>query len=72
MSELMMADLLDAIAQPVYVKRSDHTWIYVNEAAAVLIGLAPEAIVGRCEADFLPQQVAGTSLTRHHCLSMRK
>ena len=58
MSELLEAELLDAIAQPVYVKNSDHTWIYVNQAAATLIGLAPEAIVGRCEADFLPQQVA--------------
>ena len=61
-----MPDLLGAIAsafvsqtaQPVYVKNDQHQWIYVNAAAAKLIGLSAEAMVGRSEADFLPQQVA--------------
>jgi signal transduction histidine kinase len=61
-----MSDLLGAIAsaltsqsaQPVYVKNEQHQWIYVNAVAARLIGLSPEAIVGRNEADFLPQQLA--------------
>ncbi|MEO1619677.1 MAG: ATP-binding protein [Cyanobacteria bacterium J06632_3] len=51
-------DLLGAIAQPIYVKNLQHQWLYVNEAGAALIGLVPDAIIGRCEADFLPQQLA--------------
>ncbi|MEO1447296.1 MAG: PAS domain-containing protein, partial [Cyanobacteria bacterium J06635_11] len=53
-----MWDFLGAIAQPVYIKNADHQWIYVNEAGSTLIGLGAEAIVGRSEADFLPQQLA--------------
>jgi len=53
-----MSDFLGAITQPVYVKSAEHQWIYINAAGAKLLGLAPEAIIGRCEADFLPSQVA--------------
>ncbi|MGD1864483.1 MAG: ATP-binding protein [Phormidesmis sp.] len=53
-----MSDLLGAITQPVYVKNAEHQWIYINAAGAELLSLSPEAIVGRCEADFLPSQVA--------------
>ena len=54
----VMSDLLGAITQPVYVKNAEHQWIYINAAGAELLSLSPEAIVGRCEADFLPSQVA--------------
>ncbi|MBE9060019.1 ATP-binding protein [cf. Phormidesmis sp. LEGE 11477] len=50
--------MLDAIAQPVYVKTAEHQWIYVNEAGAALVGLPIDAMIGRSEADFLPQQLA--------------
>ncbi|MEM6869337.1 MAG: ATP-binding protein [Cyanobacteria bacterium P01_C01_bin.121] len=53
-----MSDLLGAITQPVYVKNADHQWVYINAAGSELIGLAPEAILGRSEVDFLPSQVA--------------
>ncbi len=61
-----MSELLGAIAQaqtaqcaqPVYVKDTQHQWLYVNEAAAQLIGLAVDAIVGHSETDFLPQPLA--------------
>ncbi len=53
-----MFDVLSAIAQPIYIKNAQHQWIYVNEAAAMLIGLSAEAIVGHNEADFLPQPLA--------------
>ena len=53
-----MFELLGAIAQPAYVKSSAHQWLYANEAAANLIGLASEAIAGHSESDFLPQPLA--------------
>ncbi|MGB3296156.1 MAG: ATP-binding protein [Phormidesmis sp.] len=61
-----MSELLGAIAsavtaqcaQPVYAKDAQHQWLYVNEAAAQLIGSAAEAIIGRSETDFLPQPLA--------------
>ncbi len=63
---IAMSNLLGAIAsaltshsaQPVYVKNNQHRWIYVNAAGADLIGLSAEAIIGRSETDFLPQQIA--------------
>ncbi len=53
-----MFELLDAIAQPVYVKNSAHKWLYVNESAANLMGFASEALIGRSESDFLPLSLA--------------
>lgn len=61
-----MSDLLGAIAsalthpsaQPIYIKNQQHQWLFVNDAGAKLIGLSPDTIVGRSEADFLPQQLA--------------
>ena len=53
-----MFELLSAIAQPVYVKSKTHKWLYANEAAANLIGLASKALIGRSESDFLPQPIA--------------
>ena len=53
-----MFELLGAIAQPIYVKSVDHIWLYANEAAANLIGIASEAVIGRRESDFLPQPLA--------------
>ena len=53
-----MFEILDAIAQPIYVKSSDHKWLYANEAAANLIDLAGETLAGRSESDFLPQPLA--------------
>ena len=57
-------DLLQAIAQPIYIKQKNHKWIYANEAAAKLIGLSSEALVGRSESDFLPQTLAQTLADR--------
>ncbi|MEL6882477.1 MAG: PAS domain-containing protein, partial [Cyanobacteria bacterium J06607_10] len=54
-----MFELLSAVKQPIYVKNTAHEWLYVNRACADLIGLTSEAIVGRSEVDFLPQQLAG-------------
>lgn len=53
-----MWKLLDAIAQPVYVKTASHQWLYVNESGAALVGLPADVIIGRSEADFLPLQLA--------------
>ncbi|MFK8181861.1 MAG: ATP-binding protein [Phormidesmis sp.] len=61
-----MSDLLGAIAssltnpsaQPIYIKDNQHRWLYVNDAGAQLIGLSADAIKGRSEMDFLPQQLA--------------
>lgn len=58
MSELLGSELLDAIAQPVYIKNAEHQWIYINQAGAKLMGRAADAIVGCSETDFLPQPVA--------------
>ena len=55
---IAMWKLLDAIAQPAYVKTTNHKWLYVNKSGAALVGLPIDAIIGRSEADFLPQQLA--------------
>ncbi len=55
---IAMWEMLDAIAQPVYVKSAEHKWLYVNEAGAALVGLSVQSIIGRSEADFLPEPLA--------------
>ena len=73
MSELLGAiasSLTSQSAQPVYVKNRQHQWIYVNTAAAELVGLNAEAIVGRSEADFFyPSRLPSSSEIKTSCFS---
>ena len=50
--------VLNGIAQPVIVKDRAHRFVFLNDAACVLIGRSPEELVGRVDHDFVPKEQA--------------
>jgi PAS domain S-box-containing protein len=48
--------ILNSIADPVFVKDSEHRFTVVNEAFCAMIGSPREAILGRRDADFFPPE----------------
>ncbi len=45
-------DLLGKLEDPVFVKNSQHQWIFTNEAFEALVGRSD--LIGKCDADLLP------------------
>lgn len=50
--------ILDRIGQPVFVKDRASRFVLVNEAFAALGGVRPDAMVGRSDFDFFPEEQA--------------
>ncbi len=50
----LLADLLDAIAAPVYAKDAQHRWRYANQAMCDLLGVARTALLAEGELNCLP------------------
>ena len=48
--------ILDAIADPIFVKDRDHRLVWVNEAECHLAGKAREALVDKTDYDFFPKE----------------
>ncbi|MDB5099334.1 MAG: sensory transduction histidine kinase [Cyanobacteria bacterium RYN_339] len=48
------ANILDAIADPVFVKDEAHRWITLNDAFCRLMGHPREAMIGKSDPDFFP------------------
>ena len=46
--------ILDAIPDPVFVKNTDHRWVYVNQAFCALLGKKREWLVGKSDFDISP------------------
>ncbi len=53
-SEAFLNGILDAIADPVFVKDEQHRWVRVNRAFSDVMGASPEALIGNTDHDFLP------------------
>jgi PAS domain S-box-containing protein len=52
--ELLLADAYDAFQDAVYVKDRDGRYLMVNRAAAAMLGMAREQIVGKTDKDLFP------------------
>jgi len=50
----LLADLLDAIAAPVYAKDAQHSWRYANQALCDLLGISRTAMLADGELNCLP------------------
>jgi len=46
--------ILDEIPDPVFVKNSDHRWVYVNQAFCVLVGKDRQWLIGKSDFDISP------------------
>jgi diguanylate cyclase (GGDEF)-like protein/PAS domain S-box-containing protein len=50
--------ILNGIAQPVIVKDRAHRFVFLNDAACILIGRSRGELIGRVDHDFLPMEQA--------------
>lgn len=50
--------ILDQIPDPVFVKNSDHRWVYVNAAFCALLGREREWLIGKSDFDVSPASEA--------------
>lgn len=56
-SEFLEA-VIQHVAHPIFVKDTNHTWIWVNDAFAALVGLPREELIGKTDSDFFPKDQA--------------
>jgi PAS domain S-box-containing protein len=42
------------VAHPIFVKDRAHLWVWVNHAFAELVGVPPEALLGKTDRDYFP------------------
>jgi signal transduction histidine kinase len=54
------AEMLDAIATPIYIKAADHRWVFANRACCQLVGQPLERLINGTESDFIPAHLAQT------------
>ncbi|MCF8429071.1 MAG: PAS domain S-box protein, partial [Bacteroidia bacterium] len=57
-SKNFLNNILNAIPNPVFVKNKKHQWVLVNDAYANLLNLKKEAIIGKTDLEFLPNEEA--------------
>ncbi|MFH1809873.1 MAG: PAS domain S-box protein [Pseudomonadota bacterium] len=53
-SQSRLSSVLNAIADPVFVKDREHRWVLFNDAFATLIGQPRDAMFSKSDYDFLP------------------
>lgn len=51
-----LSDILNKIADPVFVKDSDHCWVFLNDAYCRFMGYPREQLIGKTDRDYFPQQ----------------
>lgn len=54
---LSQTAILDAVADPIFIKDQAHRWVYVNEAFARMLGRPRAELIGLTDADLLPLEV---------------
>jgi diguanylate cyclase (GGDEF)-like protein/PAS domain S-box-containing protein len=57
-SRQFLSRVIDTIPDPVFVKDRAHRWIHLNQAFCEFIGHPLEALLGKSEYDFCPEQEA--------------
>ncbi len=60
-SNRLLSSLLECAGEGVFVKDADLKFRFANERATAPLGIEPDAIVGKTDADFLPQPLADES-----------
>jgi hypothetical protein len=53
-----LEEVVRHVAHPVFVKDREHRWVWVNDAFCDLVGHPREALLGRTDHDFFPQDQA--------------
>jgi PAS domain S-box-containing protein len=53
-----LAGIVDALADPVFVKDRDHRWVLLNDAYCRFMGYPRHEVLGRSDPDFFPPEEA--------------
>ncbi len=54
----LMGQIVETIADPVFVKDEQHRWVYLNQAFCEFIGFSKEELLGKSDYDFFPAEQA--------------
>ena len=57
-SQRFVHKILNAVADPIFVKDERHCWVLVNNAFCNLLGYSREKLIGKSDYDFFPQEEA--------------
>ncbi|GAB6097388.1 hypothetical protein JCM14469_36420 [Desulfatiferula olefinivorans] len=57
-------EIINAVADPLFVKDSDHRWVLVNDALCSFMGYDREAILGKGDHDYFPKAEADVFLAK--------
>lgn len=58
LAQAFLGQIIDAIADPIFVKDEEHRWILMNDAMCALMGHPREALIGRSDYDYFPKAQA--------------
>lgn len=51
-----LEEIINSIADPIFVKDKEHRWVYFNNAFCTLIGHTREELLGKTDYDFFPAE----------------
>ncbi len=57
-SEEFLANMIDALDDPVFVKDEQHRWVVLNDAACKVMGRSREELIGKSDYDLFPKEQA--------------
>ncbi|MCA9781628.1 MAG: PAS domain-containing protein, partial [Candidatus Eremiobacteraeota bacterium] len=49
----LLSDIIDTVADPIFVKDQEHRWILLNEAMCRFMGHPREEMLGKSDFDFV-------------------
>jgi PAS domain S-box-containing protein len=53
-----LAELMNALPTPIFVKDREHRWVMVNAAHAAQLGMLPQQMIGHTDTEFFPPELA--------------
>ena len=53
-----VAEILDSIPDPVFIKNDQHRWVLLNEACCRMFGYERQYLIGKSDYDFFPEEEA--------------
>jgi PAS domain S-box-containing protein len=53
----LLLQILNSISDPIFVKYSQHIWVFLNDAFCDFIGHKQDALIGKTDYDFFPKSM---------------
>lgn len=54
----LLSQVVEILADPVFVKDEQHRWVYLNQAFCDFVGYSREQLLGKSDYDFFPEEEA--------------